>query len=134
MSSQRIATGDRLALHYEKVVRELVARHAKMHEEPLVLAIRFRFDDPEDIHLLEVIEGFPGGDDDPLLTTEFGPTPEFPILGRFHLTLSSPAQLRSAIGRSDEILTDLRRDGIVLFPQPPDSTAKQLLSGLGLPA
>ncbi len=82
--------------HYEHAVRDLVAAHAKLARSPLALAVRFSFDDPLDVHLLEVVENFPGSDDDPLFATEFAPNERFLILGKLHLTLASPAQLRHA--------------------------------------
>jgi hypothetical protein len=87
----------KISEHYEHAVRDLVETHAKLARSPLALAVRFGFDDPLDVHLLEVIENFPGGDDDPLFATEFAPNERFLILGKLHLTLASPRQLKRAI-------------------------------------
>jgi len=54
-----------------------------------------------DIHVLEVLEGFPGSDDDELLVTAFEPSPQLRIFGKLYLTLGSPAQLESAVLRTD---------------------------------
>jgi hypothetical protein len=90
-----------------RAVRDLVRAHAERTEEPLVLAVRYGAED-RDVYLLEVLDGFPGGDDDAPFVTEFGPSAELLILGKLHLTLLSPAQLRSAIGRGDALLAKVR--------------------------
>jgi hypothetical protein len=90
----------RVSEHYEHAVRDLVETHAKLARSPLALAVRFGFDDPLDVHLLEVIENFPGGDDDPLFATEFAPNERFVILGKLHLILASPTQLKHAIAKA----------------------------------
>lgn len=106
----------RLEAHHRRVLRNLVDAHARRADEPLLLAVRFGLDDPEDLHLLEVLDGFPGGDDDPLFTTEFPPSAELVIFGRLHLTLATPAQLRAALRRGDDIIRAVRSDGEVLYP------------------
>jgi hypothetical protein len=88
----------------EKAVRQLVAAHRQMTDEPLILAVRYSLDDPKGhIHLLEVLDRFPGADDDELLVTEFGPSANLLIVGDLHLALGSPAQVRSATKRRDPV-------------------------------
>jgi S1-C subfamily serine protease len=53
--------------------------------------------------LLEVLDRFPGADDDELLVTEFGPSANLLIVGDLHLALGSPAQVRSATKRRDPV-------------------------------
>ena len=90
---------------HDKAVRQLVAAHRQRTDDPLVLAVRYKLDDPSgDIHLLEVLDGFPGGDEDELLVTEFGPSANLIIVGRLHLVLGSPAQVRSALERGNPIM------------------------------
>lgn len=98
---------------HERAVANLVETHAQNADEPLLLAVRYRQNDPTDIYLLEVLGGFPGGDDDELFTTEFDPSANLRILGKLHLTLCSSAQLRAAHRRRDAIVEDIER-GVVL--------------------
>lgn len=129
-------SSSRLTEHYRRVVRGLVDAHARRTDEPLVLAIRYQLDDPSDIYLLEVLDGFPGTPDDPPFTMEFGPTADLVILGKLHLALTSSAQLRAAIDRGDPIVSDVRRDGEVLYPpavsRPSSPAATELIAKLGL--
>ena len=90
----------RISELYEQAVSDLVDAHAKLTRSPLALAVRFRFDDPLDVHLLEVIENFPGGDEDPLFMTEFAPNERFRILGKLHLTMANPRQLEHAVAKA----------------------------------
>lgn len=98
---------------HEKAVQQLIDAHSKRTDQPLILAIRFNLED-EDIHLLEVLKDFPGDDEDELLVTEFGPSANLIILGKLHLVLGSPAQVRSAIKRNDKIIADAK-EGKVVF-------------------
>ena len=103
--------------------------HKKRTEEPLVLAVRYNLQE-EDIYLLEVLAGFPGGDDDELLTTEFDRSASLLIFGKLHLSLGSPAQLRSAIAHGDEMARQFR-GGQVLY-EDGSQAAKELRQALGL--
>lgn len=113
---------------HERAVRHLIAAHKEREDEPLVLAIQRASDDPSDISLLEVLAGFPGGDEDELFETEFPPSADLLILGKLHLTLCSPAQLRSAIedGRAEAF-----RSGAVVY-QDGSEAAQELIGLLGL--
>ncbi len=91
-----------------RAVRDLVRAHAARTDEPLVLAVRFKLNDPIDVHLLEIIWNFPGDDDDPAFVTEFAPSADLLILGKLHLTLISPNQLRHAIDRGDAFVADVQ--------------------------
>jgi len=124
--------GATLVQHNDRVIRRLVETHAARTDEPLVLAVRFRVEDSVDLHLLEVLEGFPGEADEPLFVTEFGPSAELVVLGKLQLVLASPAQLRSAIVRSDALVEELRR-GTVLH-RDLQRGAAELLRELGLGA
>ena len=119
---------DRVKDLHDRAVAELVAAHQKRTDEPLVLAIRYKLDD-EDIHLLEVLEGFPGGDDDELLVTEFGPSANLIIIGKLHLILGSPAQVRSAVTRGDALVAG--QGGEVVFDNG-NTEAAELKKALGL--
>ena len=99
---------------HDKAIRQLVAAHRQRTEEPLLLAVRFDLaDSTGDIHLLEVLDQFPGGDEDELLVTEFGPSASFIIVGKLQLVLGSPAQVRSALKRGDAITVAVRGGEVV---------------------
>jgi len=125
-----MSTEDRVRQLHERAVRELVEAHKQRTDEPLVLAIRFDLADTQDIHLLEVLDGFPGGDDDELLVTEFEPSAQLRILGKLQLALGSPAQLASVIRRGGEQLERFRH-GVVVHDDG-SKRAAELKSGLGL--
>ena len=116
-----MTTEDRVRELHDKAVQELVDAHKRRADEPLVLAVRYGLDDPQDVHLLEVLRDFPGSDDDEVMVTEFEPSPQLRILGKLHLALASPAQIRSAAARQDAII-DLVKNGTLLFddgsPEP----------------
>jgi hypothetical protein len=94
-----MSTEERVRQMHDRAGYDLVEAHKQRTDEPLVLAVRFDLTDTQDVHLLEVLDGFPGGEDDELLITEFEPSAQLRILGKLHLTLGSPAQLESAIHR-----------------------------------
>jgi hypothetical protein len=96
----------------DRAVKALIESHANDTDDPLVLAIRYSAAEDDDIYLLEVLASFPGGDDDDVLMTEFEPSAELRILGRLHLALASPAQLRAAVTRNDPLVAALRRGAI----------------------
>ena len=115
----------------EKAVRQLVTAHRQMTDEPLVLAVRYNLDDAKGhIHLLEVLDQFPGADDDELLITTFGPSANLLIVGDLHLALGSPAQVQSAAKRRDPTIVAASK-GEVVFD---DGSAKAtgLKQDLGL--
>ena len=115
----------------EKAVRQLVAAHQQRTDEPLILAVRYGLDDPKGhIHLLEVLDRFPGADDDELLVTEFGPSANLLIVGALHLALGSPAQVRSAAKRRD-LIAIAAKDGQVVFDDG-SAQAADLKRELGL--
>ena len=99
---------------HDKAVRQLIAAHRQRTEEPLILAVRYNLDGG-DIYLLEVLDGFPGGDEDELLFTEFGPSANLIIVGRLHLVLGSPAQVRFALERDDNQIKEAVKCGKVVF-------------------
>ena len=64
MSTSTMNVEPRIRDLHDRAVRQLVEAHRQRTNEPLLLAIRYKLDDPSDIHLLEVLDRFPGGDDD----------------------------------------------------------------------
>src|SRR5690606_14648780 len=80
---------DRIRELHDRAVHDLIEAHKQRTDEPLVLAIRFDLNDSQDVHLLEVLDGFPGGDDDELLVTDFEPSAQLRILGKLHLALGA---------------------------------------------
>jgi hypothetical protein len=119
---------DRTAELHDRAVRRLLAAHAANAEEPLVLAVRYHLPD-RDIHLLEVIDGFPGPPDEPPLRADFAASPDLRILGTVHLVLLGPEQLRAAVTRGDTLIEEVRRDGRVEY-QSADAT--ELVDLLGV--
>jgi hypothetical protein len=117
-----------LELH-DNAVKRLVEAHQQL-DEPLLLVLRYEGDKPGDVYLLEVLETFPGGDDDELFTTQYAPSASLRIVGELHLTLGSPAQLRAAARRGDPLIAKLA-DADVVFVDESKSEAKQLLDELG---
>lgn len=120
---------DRIVALHDRAVRKLVDAHVKSSEEPLLLAVRYRVDDPNDIYLLEVLDGFPGEDDEPPFETEFERTPDLIIQGKLHLALVSPAQLRAAMVRRDALVDEIKRDGRVEYQS---YDASELVKELGV--
>lgn len=125
-----IANQDTLRSLHDKAVRQLVSAHQRRREEPLLLAVRYRREDPIDIHLLEVLDQFPGGDDDELLITEFGPSANLRMVGKLHLALGSPAQVFAALKQGGELAKALK-DGEVVFERRGSEAAK-VRKALGL--
>ncbi len=109
-----MTTEERVRELHDKAVRELVDAHKQRTDEPLILAVRYGLHASQDVHLLEVLRDFPGDDDDDVLITEFEPSPQLRILGKLHLALGSPAQVRSAAARRDAII-DQVKNGMLLF-------------------
>lgn len=121
---------ERIREMHEGAVRELIAAHKSRNDEPLVLAVRYGLEQPQDIHLLEVLDGFPGGDDDELLVTSFESSARLRIVGELYLALCSPAQLKAAISRGDAETQKLR-GGEVVYDDGSE-LAKDLKKALGL--
>jgi hypothetical protein len=93
------ARSQKIETLYDIRVRELVAAHAKLEDTPLILAIRYSkgFKNFLDVHLLEIVDNFPGKPDEPPFLTEFEPSAQLLILGNLYLTLASPDQIRNAM-------------------------------------
>lgn len=109
-----MTTDDRIAQLHDRAVRDLIEAHKARQDEPLVLAVRYQpGEDTLDIGLLEVLQGFPGGDDDVLLPTDFEASAQLRIFGKLHLVLGSPAQVRAAIARNDAEIQPPRRGTVV---------------------
>ena len=114
----------------ERAVNKLLEAHRQRVDQPLVLAIRFHGDVAEDIHLLEVLENSPGEDEDGLFETDFAPSADLVMLGKLHLVLASPGQLRTALKRRDPLVA-LIGTGCVVHSDG-SKTAKALCKELGL--
>ena len=97
----------------DRAVKRLVDAHSRL-EEPLLLAIRYKLDEPG-IHLFEVLDGFPGEDTDEPLETEFGSSPEVRMIGTLKLALVNPRQFRVLAKGSSAIIEALKNDGRVEF-------------------
>ncbi len=104
--------------------------HATRFDEPLVLAVRYRQTD-RNVHLLEVLEGFPATPGEEPFETEFAPSAELMLIGNLHMTLVSPAQLISLVEGDAALVKALRTDGTVEYYS---SGAQPLLEALGLKA
>jgi len=120
------SAAERIQQLHEGSIEQLIESHKRRTEEPLVLAIRYELEDPDDVFLLEVLDGFPGGDDDELLTTEFGPSPSLLVLGTLHLSLGSPAQVLNAVQRGDALIDKVRRGKILWSDDSPTATRLRL--------
>ena len=114
----------------ERAVKQLLEAHRRQTEQPLLLAVRFRDDVEEDIHLLEVLANFPGDDDDELFVTDFSPSASLVMLGKLHLVLASPGQLRAAVKRRDPLIDEIRGGRVVHSDN--SQTAKAICKELGL--
>jgi hypothetical protein len=121
---------ERVRQLHDRAVHDLIEAHKQRTEEPLLLAVRFDSADTPDVHILEVLDGFPGGEDDDLLATEFEPSAQLLILGKLHLTLGSPAQLEAAVRRG-EAQIERFRNGVVVYDDG-SPRAKELRRALGL--
>lgn len=126
------SAAERIQQMHEDSIAQLIEAHKRRTQEPLVLAIRYGLEHSDDVFLLEVLEGFPGGDDDELLTTEFGPSPNLLVLGTLHLALGSPAQVRHAVERGGELIDAIRR-GKVLYSDgsPAAASVETAIFGYG---
>lgn len=124
-----MTTEERVRELNSRAVEQLIEAHKKQTDEPLLLAIRYYGNDPLDVYLLEVLDGFPGGHEDELFVTEFEPSAQLRVLGKLHLALGSPEQLRAAIERKDPIIEQLR-EATVEFRG--GNEAEHLLAELGL--
>ena len=96
----------------DRAIKHLVDAHARL-EEPLLLAVRFRLDE-SGIHLFEVLDGFPGPDEDPPLETIFGSSPEVRMVGELTLVMASPGQFRT-LAKGSSGLADQLKAGRVEF-------------------
>jgi len=129
MSMSQPDASSRIAQLNDRAVQRLVAAHAARTDEPLVLAIRYRSSE-EDVYLLEVIENFPGEDDDELLATEFEPSAELLTIGNLRLLLGSPGQLRAAVRRGDPVMEALKTGSVVHSNE--SAIARELRQLLGI--
>lgn len=115
---------------HDRAVAELIEAHVPKKDEPLVLAVRYFPEEPFDVYLLEVLADFPGGDDDELLTSELEPSEQLRILGMLYVTIGSPAQLRAAATRDDDIVADIKTGTVVFSDGSEEANALRALLGV----
>lgn len=123
-----MSTAEKVRHLNDRALHDLLEAHKQRRDQPLVLAVRYDLSDDEDVHLLEVLEDFPGGDEDELFVTEFEPSAQLRILGKLQLTLASPAQLESAARRGE---VERFRSGSVAY-EDGSARAESLKQLLGL--
>lgn len=114
----------------DRAVRQLLEAHRQRTDQPLILAVRFAGERPEDIHLLEVLGSFPGEDEEELFVTDFAPSANLVMLGKLCLALASPGQIRAAIKRRDPLVGAIGRGAVV--HSDGSKTAKAIRKELGL--
>jgi hypothetical protein len=112
----------RIQQMHDDSIAQLIESHKRRTEEPLVLAVQYELEHPTDVFLLEVLDDFPGGEEDELLTTEFGPSPNLLLLGTLHLSLGSPGQVEHAVRRGDVLLARVRHGKILFSDGSPTAT------------
>ena len=97
----------------DRAVKHLVDAHTRL-DEPLLLAIRYKLADPG-IHLFEVLDGFPGDENEEPEEIEFGPSPEVRMTGTLKLVLVNAQQFRALVHRNAAVVDTLKKDGRVEF-------------------
>jgi len=80
--------------------------------------------------LFEVLQDFPGVDDDLLLDTESAPSAYLRTLGNLHLLLGSPAQFWSAIERKNAVIDAVRKGRVVYDDRSRDAVDVRHALGL----
>lgn len=111
-----------------RAAKRLVKAHQELDDDHLVLAIRYNHDD-EDLYLFEVLQNFPGDDDDEPFETEYKRSPDLLIIGSLHLMLASPAQLRTAVEKNAPIVDKLKNGEVI--GNDGSQEAKDLMQLLG---
>jgi hypothetical protein len=128
--AQPATVEERVRELHDRAVQQLVQAHEERDDFELILAVQYGLEDPVDVGLFEVLRGFPGDDDDELLVTDFAPSASLVILGKLHLVLGSPAQVRAALGRRDAEVEPVRRGRVVHSDQSSEATELQRALGL----
>ena len=96
-------------------VQRLVNDHAKMIDEPLLLAVYYKSNsEPNDIFLFEVIENFGAGAIDPdkeIFEVAYNSSSGFPLEHgqRLHMLLTNPGELKQATREKWPTIADLLR-------------------------
>lgn len=118
---------------YVDNMEALAASHRKVKGQVLHLALWYNIDDPKNLYLLEIVEGFPNGGGDPeLFTVQSAGSEKFPMIrrGKLYLTLVNPVEAVTAFEDSwrgtQEILASLQRGNFIILFQ--DKRGKQLLN------
>lgn len=112
----------------DRAVRRLVNAHVNGHAEPLLLAIRYNLESPN-VHLLEVLDGFPGEPSEEPFKTEFPPSAELQLLGKLNLTLVNRDQFLRAVGSKKSSLGRALPSGRLEYVS---SDAQDLAAKVGL--
>lgn len=121
---------DRIQALKNRAVTSLVEAHRVRADEPLLLAVRFEIDDPLGVGLFEVVDGFPGDDDDGLLSTDYEPSARLRLAGPLRLVLGSPGQVLGAVARNDDAIRALRQPSVVFEAGSDDG--RRVREALGL--
>lgn len=99
----------------EARVKELVREHARLEDEPLLLAVYFASQSaPADECLFEVAENFgfnEVSEDRQVMQIAFGPTPSFPLNSGQHLRLwlTNPAECLAALTERWSAVADVQK-------------------------
>lgn len=125
---------DRVTSLHDDAVDQLVEAHRRRKSHKLLLAVRYKIDDPKDIYLLEVLKDFPGADDEALFEIEYERSPDLLIIGKLHLVLSSPAQLRHAINHNQDVIQAIRSGSAKVEWREKQSVIDDLVNDLGIEA
>lgn len=124
------AGSNRIQQLHNRAVEQLIKAHRNRKDESLILAVRYNLEQ-DDIYLLEVLDQFPGQDDEELLETTFEPSANLVILGKLHLALGSPGQLRMAVASNSSIVQAIGSSATVAFDDG-SARADELKRALGL--
>ena len=102
--------------NYAEQMKELVAQHRELVEEPLLLAIYYSPGrDENDVFLFEVLDNFNGASietDGDLLEVLYGSTPHFDLHdrdARLHIVLTSPEELLKAAANGTKRFQEVKQ-------------------------
>jgi hypothetical protein len=110
-----MATATQLALPDSKMLRQLVRDHARIKDEPLLLAVHYiPRRDKGDLFLFEIVDGFGGDSVDPeriIFEATYASTPGFEMeRGQYlHLLLSNPLEFKTAVRQNWKAIKELRK-------------------------
>lgn len=101
----------------EDLVQDFLESHQRLHRRRLLLAIWFDRSNTEDIHLIEVYEGFPDSGSGDLSTYGYGPGVTFPLTGKLFLTMCAPKEFVDACRIGHPLIVAARKDGKIVGPK-----------------